>query len=209
MKDGVLTGAALEECLAEKRRARADGLDVSLQELLEARGLVTRASWEALEKRTAVAQTKSDEQPALGEDTPSSKPDGSSLVRPLADESFGDGSHRGHGSTLPDPQVPRDEAGRLLPSAETLGEYPDRPGARARRHGSRLRGDPGPASDAASRSRSCRRARRSRESRASDSSARLAPRRASLTHPGIVPIYDQGEERGVPYFAMELSRAAR
>jgi serine/threonine protein kinase/Tfp pilus assembly protein PilF len=176
--EGTLPAATLEACLADKRRARADGLDLTLKELIQAKGYFAAGAWEALEKRAATAETKGDGPPPDPAPPPQKRTD---PERRAASES-----------------------GPLVLSAELLGDYriikelgrgamgvvyEAIQGTLGRRVALKVL-PAGAAMSGISRERFLREARAA----------------ASLAHPGIVPIYDQGEERGVPYFAMELVR---
>jgi serine/threonine protein kinase/Tfp pilus assembly protein PilF len=178
VQEGTLPQEVLEACLAEKRRARADGLDLTLRELLQEKGFLSAQAWADLEKRASTTDTRSDR----------SRP-GNTPARSMPRSTAGGEADLGSSS-------------RLVPSAEFLGEYrilkqigrgamgvvyEAIQGTLGRRVALKVL----PAGAAMS---PVARERFQREARAA----------ASLTHPNIVPIYDQGEERGVPFFAMEL-----
>src|SRR5579872_6230430 len=168
VQEGALPQDVLDTCLAEKRKARADGLDLTLRELLQEKGFFSAQQWDALERRASTNETRGDARPVRA----------------------------------PDVQAPARSSSRLIPTAEFLGEYriikeigrgamgvvyEAIQGTLGRRVALKVL----PAGTAMS---GVARERFNREARAA----------ASLNHPNIVPIYDQGEERGVPFFAMEL-----
>ncbi|HZU99230.1 MAG TPA: protein kinase, partial [Planctomycetota bacterium] len=168
VQEGNLPQEVLDACLSEKRKARADGLDLTLRELLQEKGFFSAQAWDALERRASTTETRGD-------------------LRP---------STRAAQVTAPS------TSSRLIPTAEFLGEYriikeigrgamgivyEAIQGTLGRRVALKVL----PAGTAMS---GVARERFNREARAA----------ASLNHPNIVPIYDQGEERGVPFFAMEL-----
>ncbi|MBX3469589.1 MAG: protein kinase [Planctomycetes bacterium] len=161
---GLISQEQLDDCLAERRRLRKDGLEVGLRELLQERGLVDGPRWDAL--------TDEPPPPARPSGYVPTRSDVIDLVAPPAPPQEVLGGYRivselGRGAMGVVYEAIQERLGRrvalkVLPQAHAL------------------------------------------QGVARERFVREAQATASLKHPGIVPIYDVGEERGVHFFAMEL-----
>ncbi|MCO5169735.1 MAG: protein kinase [Planctomycetes bacterium] len=164
---GLISQEQLDDCLAERRRLRKEGLEVGLRELLQERGLVDGPRWDALA--------------ADGAPAPPRPPD--------------------HAPTRSD-VIDLPGAAASAPPQEVLGGY--------RIVAELGRGAMGVVYEAIQERLGRRVALKvlpqahALQGVARERFVREAQATASLKHPGIVPIYDVGEERGVHFFAMEL-----